>query len=196
MRRLRRTGSSPDLDYAGMQGIRLEARQKLQQIRRSTWDRPPAFRGSRRRYRRTDGLFGERPPWIRRSYLGLSGGVDSSVSALLLKRQGWDVVCLWLDIGQGGGADAAAAADFFGACPGKGRHRRGAGAVCLRPFAREYLEGRTPLPCARCNRSVKFPPCWRRRSGWARALHRHRTLRPRRGRPLKRGRRPTTSPTC
>lgn len=89
--------------------------------------------------------------------LGLSGGVDSSVSALLLKRQGWDVVCLWLDIGQGGGADAAAAADFLGlplekADIGAALERH----VCA-PFAREYLEGRTPLPCARCNRSVKFP---------------------------------------
>ena len=41
--------------------------------------------------------------------LGLSGGVDSAVAARLLMEQ-YDVTCLWLDIGLGGGEDAAAGA--------------------------------------------------------------------------------------
>jgi tRNA-specific 2-thiouridylase len=45
--------------------------------------------------------------------LGLSGGVDSAVSALLL-RESYQVYCLWLDIGLGGGEDAAAMADWLG----------------------------------------------------------------------------------
>lgn len=90
--------------------------------------------------------------------LGLSGGVDSAVAAELLSRE-YEVHCLYLDIGLGGpgGADAAAVAsrlnlpfetaDIHAALE---RH------VCA-PFSAAYLSGRTPLPCAVCNPTVKFP---------------------------------------
>ncbi len=89
--------------------------------------------------------------------LGLSGGVDSAVSALLLKEQGWDVTCLWLDIGLGGGEDASAAAGFLGLPLEKADIRAPLEQYVCAPFAEEYLAGRTPLPCARCNVAVKFP---------------------------------------
>ena len=88
--------------------------------------------------------------------LGLSGGVDSAVSALLL-RESYQVYCLWLDIGLGGGEDAAAMADWLGLPFEKKDIRRELEHFVCQPFVEEYLAGRTPLPCARCNPLVKFP---------------------------------------
>ena len=91
--------------------------------------------------------------------LGLSGGVDSAAAALLLERAGYAVTGCYLDIGLGGSgaADAAAVADRLGIpleiLPIGAELER---EVCA-PFAADYLSGRTPLPCARCNRLVKFP---------------------------------------
>lgn len=90
--------------------------------------------------------------------LGLSGGVDSAVAAGMLARE-YDVHCVYLDIGLGGGAAADAAAvaakwDLpFEVCDIRARLEAH---VCA-PFAAGYLAGRTPLPCAMCNPTVKFP---------------------------------------
>lgn len=90
--------------------------------------------------------------------LGLSGGVDSAVAARLLMER-WEVYCLYLDagLGEAGRADAAAVAERLG-LPFEAADIRAAleEHVCA-PFAADYLAGRTPLPCARCNRLVKFP---------------------------------------
>lgn len=88
--------------------------------------------------------------------LGLSGGVDSAVAATLL-QESHDVHCVFLDIGLGGGEDAAALADWlklpFESVDIQAELEH---FVCA-DFAKEYLSGRTPLPCARCNPLVKFP---------------------------------------
>lgn len=89
--------------------------------------------------------------------LGLSGGVDSAMAAQLLSEQGFDVTGVFLDIGAGGAEDAAAVADSLGISFDTVSTAREMEENVYAPFAAEYLSGRTPLPCARCNRLVKFP---------------------------------------
>ncbi len=103
----------------------------------------------------------------KRVVVGLSGGVDSAVSAWLLKQQGYEVVGLfmknWED--DDGGAycasnldfvDAAAVADVIGI---EIEHVNFAAEYKDRVFAeflREYAAGRTPNPDVLCNAEIKF----------------------------------------
>lgn len=88
--------------------------------------------------------------------LGLSGGVDSAVAAALL-RENYEVYCVWLDIGLGSGEDAAALAERLELPFETVDIRADLEHFVCEDFCREYLAGRTPLPCARCNPLVKFP---------------------------------------
>lgn len=90
--------------------------------------------------------------------LGLSGGVDSAVAARLLMED-YTVIGLYLSIGAeaAGEEDARRVAEELGIefhvmdiSDALERHVKA-------PFAADYLSGRTPLPCARCNPLVKFP---------------------------------------
>lgn len=94
--------------------------------------------------------------------LGLSGGVDSAVAARLLLAEGYTVYGHWLDIGLGGREDAAAVADSLGIPFSTGDIREDLEREVMAPFRADYLAGRTPLPCARCNPTVKFPALFRR----------------------------------
>lgn len=94
--------------------------------------------------------------------LGLSGGVDSAVAARLLLEDGYTVCGHWLDIGLGGREDAAAVADSLGIPFSTGDIRDDLEREVMAPFRADYLAGRTPLPCARCNPTVKFPALFRR----------------------------------
>ena len=93
--------------------------------------------------------------------LGLSGGVDSAVAACLLKEQGYAVHGRWLDIGLGGREDAEAVAARCGIPFSAGDIRKELEEQVMEPFRREYLAGRTPMPCARCTPAVKFPALFR-----------------------------------
>ena len=89
--------------------------------------------------------------------LGLSGGVDSAVSARLLMEKGYEVSGLFLDIGnESSRRDAVDAAGALGIeLKVLDVSRELEKNVCS-PFAQSYLRGETPNPCVLCNPTVKF----------------------------------------
>jgi tRNA-uridine 2-sulfurtransferase len=110
-------------------------------------------------------------PGEHRVAVGLSGGVDSSLTAALLVQAGWQVegLTLWLMSGKGA-CCAEGLVDAAGICEQLGVPHH---VVDFREHFREqivdfvvqgYQAGVTPLPCSRCNREVKFGPMLR----WAR----------------------------
>ncbi len=90
--------------------------------------------------------------------LGLSGGVDSAVAGRLLQEE-YEVVGLYLSIGPEakGEEDARAVARGLGVPFQVMDIARALEEYVKGPFVADYLAGRTPLPCARCNPLVKFP---------------------------------------
>jgi tRNA-specific 2-thiouridylase len=111
-----------------------------------------------------------KPPAATRVVAAMSGGVDSSVVAALLKRAGYDVIGVTLQLYDHGAAVHRAGA----CCAGQDIHdaRRVAEAIdiphyvldyesrfrdaVIERFAESYLAGETPIPCVECNRTVKF----------------------------------------
>ena len=103
--------------------------------------------------------------------VAMSGGVDSSVAALLLHRRGESLVGLSLQLHAEGGEEAASSGrccsprDFLDARMVAARvgfpfyvlnMEREFRRRVLDDFVGEYGRGRTPLPCAHCNTHVKF----------------------------------------
>ncbi len=105
-----------------------------------------------------------------RIVVAMSGGVDSSVVAGLMHEAGHDVVGITLQLYDQGAAsarrgaccagrdieDARAVADRLGfahyVIDAQARFR----AAVIDDFADSYAKGETPIPCVRCNQSVKF----------------------------------------
>ena len=102
--------------------------------------------------------------------VGLSGGVDSSLSAALLLESGWEVqgITLWLMKGQGS-CCSEGLVDAAGLCEDLGINHHIIDSRTL--FEKEVIEkttegyksGITPLPCSMCNKNVKFEEML----GWA-----------------------------
>ncbi|HEY7308708.1 MAG TPA: tRNA 2-thiouridine(34) synthase MnmA [Gemmataceae bacterium] len=110
-----------------------------------------------------------------RVVLAMSGGVDSSVAAYLLRRQGYEVIGLFMRTGVHG--DDGRADRKKGCCSAvdAGDARRVADRLdipfyaldfenefnrIIDYFADEYLAGRTPNPCVVCNNWLKFGQLW------------------------------------
>ena len=88
--------------------------------------------------------------------VGLSGGVDSSVAAYLLKEEGYEVIGVNLNVWQGEQADAKAVADSLGIEYHVYDYREEFEKEVVEYFIDEYKAGRTPNPCNMCNRRIKW----------------------------------------
>jgi len=95
--------------------------------------------------------------------VGLSGGVDSSLSAALLVERGWNVegLTLWLIKGQGS-CCSEGLVDAAGLCEDLGIHHQIIDSreifekEVIQKTTESYEKGFTPLPCSMCNKNVKF----------------------------------------
>ncbi len=112
----------------------------------------------------------DKKPEDTRIVVAMSGGVDSSVVAGILKREGYDVLGITLQL-----YDHGAAVHRAGSCCA-GQDIDDARRVCetlgiphyvldyearfretvINPFAEAYAMGETPVPCVACNQTVKF----------------------------------------
>ena len=104
-------------------------------------------------------------PGEHRVAVGLSGGVDSSLTAALLSSAGWEVegLTLWLMSGKGaccaeGLVDAAGLCEELGIPHHVVDSRDTFQQEIVQFLVQGYSDGTTPLPCSRCNRAVKFGP--------------------------------------
>lgn len=91
--------------------------------------------------------------------VAMSGGVDSSVTAAILKEQGHDVIGITMELSDcsaGAVADAKLVADFLGIEHHVADFRQLFQEKVIDYFLSEYAAGRTPNPCVACNPNVKF----------------------------------------
>ena len=110
------------------------------------------------------------PAGPRRIVVAMSGGVDSSVVAALAARSGAETIGITLQLYDHGAAvgrtgaccagrdiaDARAVADRLGIAHYVFDYQSRFRESVVERFADDYAQGRTPIPCVRCNQGVKF----------------------------------------
>lgn len=107
-----------------------------------------------------------------RCMIGMSGGVDSSVAAYLLRQQGYDCIGVTMKLytgpQEGGCCTADDAADAKSVCRKLGIPHYTFNFTAefdrnvMATFAAAYEAGQTPNPCIACNRHLKFQTMWQR----------------------------------
>ena len=114
-----------------------------------------------------------KPPSETRVVVAMSGGVDSSVVAALLHEEGYDVIGVTLQLYDYGGNagdvvksktccagqdiyDAKRVAEQFGFPHYVMNYESNFRESVIEDFADSYLRGETPIPCVKCNQTVKF----------------------------------------
>ena len=111
-----------------------------------------------------------KPPAQTRIVVAMSGGVDSSVTAVMLHKAGYDVVGITLQLydygsfaGKKGACcagqdiyDAKTVADRFGFPHYVLNYESLFKEKVIEDFADSYMRGETPIPCVKCNQNVKF----------------------------------------
>ncbi len=94
--------------------------------------------------------------------VGMSGGVDSTITTLMLKEEGYEVEGLYMKLHSKPGyheihqARAQKAADYVGIKLHVLDLQEKFNKNVFKPFVDTYAQGKTPNPCALCNRTMKF----------------------------------------
>ena len=92
-----------------------------------------------------------------RAVIAMSGGVDSSVAALIMKQQGWDCVGATMLLNRGAVSDdALAVCERLGIPFHSFELYESFENEVIKPFIESYEKGQTPNPCVECNRKLKF----------------------------------------
>ena len=91
--------------------------------------------------------------------IGMSGGIDSAIAAYLLKKQGYDVTGVFLDLfpsAHDGMEEVLKIAHILNIPVSRYNGHKLFKQYVITPFLQEHLNGRTPSPCIFCNKQVKW----------------------------------------